>query len=272
MTTTPDLEAIKARQQATWATGDFATIAALIVPVSELLAESTDLQAGWRVLDVATGSGNTALAAARRNTEVTGLDYVPALLERGRVRAAAEALRVRWVEGDAEKLPFEDGSFDAVMSSFGCMFAPDHQQTVREMARVCRRGGRIAMANWTPEGFPGQVFRLMSRYNPPPPGLTPPVRWGTEAYLAELFKGLARPVKSQTRTFLFRYRTPRDYVRQFREQFGPVIKAFEAAGKDKEAELERELVELIRRFDRNGKPDGPVAVAGEYLEAVMERE
>src|SRR5580765_752253 len=174
----PDFTAIKQRQQATWASGDFAVVAARIVYQAEQLCETADLQAGWRVLDVATGSGNAALAAARRGCEAVGIDYVPALLERGRIRAEAEHLFVDFLEGDAEQLPFPDAAFDAVVSIYGVMFAPDHRRAASELMRVCRSGGRIALASWTPDGFIGETFRIFSRYLPPAPGLQPPVRWG----------------------------------------------------------------------------------------------
>src|SRR6478752_3658833 len=183
----PDYSAVKHRQQATWASGDFSVVASRIVYQAEQLCETADLRAGWRVLDVATGSGNAAIAAARRGCEAVGVDYVPALLERGRIRAAAEHLDVRFVEGDAEDLRFPDASFDAVLSIYGVMFAPDHARAAAELARVCRPGGRIALASWTPDGFIGETFRIFSSYLPPAPGLQPPVAWGDDRYLDTLF-------------------------------------------------------------------------------------
>src|SRR5215831_11429614 len=197
----PDFAAVKARQQATWASGDFAVVAARIVYQAEHLCETADLQAGWRVLDVATGSGNAALAAARRGCEAVGVDYVPTLLARGRIRAAAEHLSVEFLEGDAEDLPFPAGSFDAVTSIYGVMFAPHHERAAAELARVCGPGGRIALACWTPEGFIGETFRLFVRYLPPAaPGLVPPVRWGDEAYQRQLFGKTAASITSYPRT------------------------------------------------------------------------
>src|SRR3954452_9475239 len=184
----PDFAAVKRRPQTTWASGDFSVVAARIVFQAEHLCETADLHAGWTVLDVATGSGNAAVAAARRGCAAVGVDYVPALLERGRVRAAAEHLDVRFVEGDAENLPFPDASFDAVVSIYGAMFAPDHDRTAAELARVCRSGGRIALASWTPDGFIGETFRVFARYLPPAPGLRPPVLWGRRGNLAPLFR------------------------------------------------------------------------------------
>src|SRR6476469_3343881 len=192
----PDLEAIKARQQATWSTGDYHVIATQIQIVSELLIERLDVRSTERVLDVATGSGNAAIAAARRGCEVVGVDYVPALLERGRVRAEAENLDVEFREADAEDLPFREASFDAVISIYGVMFAPDHQRAAAELARVCRPGGRIVLASWTPDGFIGETFRIFSRYLPLAPGLRPPIRWGDEGYLDSLFGQVAASMTS----------------------------------------------------------------------------
>src|SRR5262245_23246728 len=196
----PDLGAIKARQQATWASGDFSFVAARIVISAEMLCEAVNLQAGWRVLVVATGSGKAAIAAARGGCTVVGADYVPALLEAGRVRAKAEHLEVEFVEGDAEKLPFPAASFDAVLSVYGAMFAPDHYRTAAELARVCRPGGVIGLASWTPDGFIGEMFRLVGRYLPPTAGLAPPVRWGDEAHLRMIFGDVIGEMKSQVRT------------------------------------------------------------------------
>jgi SAM-dependent methyltransferase len=267
---TPDLAAVKARQQATWASGDFAAIAARLVFPAELLAEAAELQAGQRVLDVATGSGNLALAAARRGAEVTGVDYVPALLERARVRAKAELLNVTFEHGDAENLPFPDASFDAVLSIYGCMFAPDHRKTASELARVCRGGGTIALACWTPDGFIGEMFRLVARHVPPAPGLTPPVRWGEEAYLREIFGGAIRSIRTRVQTAFMRYRSAEDNVAFFRTYYGPTLKTFEAAA-DKDR-LATEMADLVRKYDRNGGGKGsPVAIAADYLETVIVR-
>src|SRR5438309_892841 len=226
----PDFTAVKSRQQGTWASGDFSVVASRIVFEAEHLCETADIQAGWRVLDVATGSGNAALAAARRGCEVVGVDYVPALLERGRIRAAAEHLDVRFVEGDAEGLRFPDASFDAVISIYGVMFAPDHRRAAAELARVCRPGGRIALASWTPDGFIGETFRIFSRYLPPAPGLQPPVRWSDEAYLNSLFGDVAASMTSHRRVAVFRFRSAEENVDFFRTHYGPTLRAFEALG------------------------------------------
>lgn len=266
----PDLEAIKQRQQATWATGDFSVVAARIVFAAEQLCESADLQAGWRVLDVATGSGNAALAAARRGCITVGADYVPALLERGRERAAAERLNVEFVVGDTENLPFPDASFDAVTSIYGSMFAPNHARAAAEIARVCRPGGKIALASWTPEGYAGEMFKLFSKYAPPPAGITPPVLWGTEPHLRAIFGSALGSIKSTVRQAIFRFQSIDEMMDIFRRYFGPTIKTFSALPADRQTALSSEWAELARRFDRN-KGKGSIAVVGEYLESVIER-
>jgi SAM-dependent methyltransferase len=266
----PDFAAVKSRQQATWASGDFAVVAARIVFQAEHLCETADLQAGWDVLDVATGSGNAALAAARRGCGAVGVDYVPALLECGRVRAATEHLDVEFVEGDAENLPFADASFDAVVSIYGAMFAPDHRRAAAELARVCRPGGRIALASWTPDGFIGETFRVFSRYLPPPPGLQPPVRWGDRDYLDSLFRGTAVSITSYRRTAVFRYRSAEENVHFFRSYYGPTLRAFESLDPPRREALRDDLLDLARRYDRNGGA-GPIAITADYLETVIVR-
>ena len=215
-TPAPDFGAIKGRQRQTWASGDYHRIASLIVPVSERLCDTADLRAGERVLDVATGSGNTAIAAARRLCAVTGMDYVPALLERARSRADAEDLPVEFKEGDAEALPVEDGAYDVVLSTFGVMFAPNQEQAARELLRVCRPGGRIGLASWTPEGWIGEMFRITGRHVPPPAGLRPPTRWGTEDGLRELFGDGIAPLRATRQSFLWRFTSAQQYLDLFR--------------------------------------------------------
>jgi SAM-dependent methyltransferase len=267
--TRPDFAAIKTRQQATWASGDFAVVGARLIWPAEQLCEAADLQAGWRVLDVATGSGNAALAAARRGCDAVGVDYVPALLSRGRVRAAAELLDVDFREGDAENLPFPDHSFDAVLSIYGVMFAPDHAKAASELARVCRPGGVIALASWTPDGFIGDMLRLVSRYVPAVAGLTPPVQWGDEDHLKTIFGAAVGSIASTVRTNVFRYPSAEANVEFFRTYYGPTLKLFEAVGEEKRVQLADELAELGRRYDRNGGHGGPVAIAGDYLQTVI---
>jgi SAM-dependent methyltransferase len=266
----PDYAAVKQRQQATWASGDFSVVAARIVYQAEQLCETAELQAGWRVLDVATGSGNAALAAARRGCESVGIDYVPALLERGRLRAQAEHLAVQFLEGDAEQLPFSAASFDAVVSIYGVMFAPNHQRAAAELVRVCRPGGRIALACWSPDGFIGETFRIFSRYLPPAAGLQPPVRWGDESYQRELFGDAAASVASYPRTAVFRYRSAEENVDFFRTYYGPTLRAFDALSPERQAALNDDLTSLARRYDRN-EGSGPVAIAADYLETVITR-
>jgi SAM-dependent methyltransferase len=269
ITATPDYEAIKRRQQATWASGDFAVIGVTLQIVGESLAEAADIRAGERVLDVAAGNGNATLAAARRFAEVTSTDYVPALLARGRARAAAEGLQVSFQVADAEGLPFEDGSFDAALSTFGAMFTPDHARPAREMLRVVRPGGRIGLANWTPEGFIGQLFRVIGHYIPAPAGLKSPALWGTAAHIAELFGAQARDIRTVRRNFNFRYRSAAHWVQIFRDYYGPTHKAFaglDPAGQDA---LAKDITALLDRCNTAGADS--LVVPSEYLEVVIER-
>jgi SAM-dependent methyltransferase len=264
-----DYSAIKARQQATWASGDFARIGSTLQPVGEDLVEAVDLRAGQRVLDVAAGNGNAALAAARRGCEVIASDYVPELLEGARRRAAADGLPLATRVADAEALPFDDGAFDATLSTFGVMFAPDHATAARELLRVTRSRGKIGLACWTPDGFIGQLLALVGRYLPPPAGVRSPALWGTARHLSELFAGGAAAITTRRREFTFSYPSAEDFVDTFRLYYGPTHKAFAALDPDRRAALGREMADLARRFDR-GK-GGPLAAAGDYLEIVIER-
>jgi SAM-dependent methyltransferase len=262
----PDFEAVKQRQQQAWASGDFAVVASRIVLVAELLCETADLHAGWRVLDVATGSGNAAIAAARLGCAAVGIDYVPALLERGRQRAAAEGLEVQLLEGDAEALPFSDASFDAVTSVFGSMFAPDHAGAAAELLRVCRPGGTIALASWTPQGFIGELFRTVGAHVPPPAGVPSPMLWGTEGHLRELFGDGVDSLEVTERTFTWRFPSAEEFVTFFRRWYGPTLKAFAALEGTARDALEHDLVALARRHDRLGT--GATAIPATYTEAV----
>jgi ubiquinone/menaquinone biosynthesis C-methylase UbiE len=267
-TAAPSLAAIKARQQATWASGDFAVIGTTLQIVGELLCEAVDVRAGERVLDVAAGNGNATLAAARRFAQVTSTDYVPALLEGGRRRAAAEGLDVTFEGADAEALPYPDATFDVVLSTFGVMFAPDQNAAAGQMLRVCRPGGRIGLASWTPAGFIGQMFKVVGAHVPPPAGVRSPALWGTEAHLQELFPN----VTSMTHTrqnFAFRYRSPEHFVDVFRTFYGPVHKAFAALDPGGQASFETDLIALLRTFDRGGAAG--LVVPAEYLETVITR-
>ncbi|NNU45275.1 class I SAM-dependent methyltransferase [Ramlibacter montanisoli] len=266
----PDFAAIKTRQKAAWASGDYAVIGTTLQIVGEALCEAADLRAGQRVLDVAAGNGNATLAAARRWCEVTSTDYVPALLERGRERAAAERLHgIDFQEADVEALPFDDASFDAVLSTFGCMFAPNPPRVAAEMLRVCRPGGRIAMANWTPEGFIGQVFKMIGKHVPPPAGVTSPALWGLDSRIDELFGGAAAQVSAQKRHFHFRYRSPEHMLEIFRGYYGPILKAFAALDAQGQHALAEDFVALMKRFDI-GRDQGLV-IPSEYLEIVITR-
>jgi ubiquinone/menaquinone biosynthesis C-methylase UbiE len=265
-----DLKALKARQQAAWSSGDYAVIGTTLQIVGEELCEALDIRSGQRVLDVAAGNGNVSLAAARRGCEVAATDYVPALLERARERALAERLTMQFREADAEALPFPDCSFDVVVSTFGVMFTPDQERAAAELMRVCRPGGKIGLANWTPDGFIGQVFKAIGKYVPPAPGAKSPALWGTRARLTELFESQAASIKSAQRSFVFRYRSPEDWLDVFRTYYGPVLKTFAALAPEAQAGLERDLLELIARFNRSG--DSSIVVPSEYLEIVITRE
>jgi ubiquinone/menaquinone biosynthesis C-methylase UbiE len=268
-TTAPDLAAVKTRQQAIWASGDYSAIATLIVPVAETLCDAADLHAGSRVIDVATGSGNAAIAAARMGCEVTGVDYVPSLLDRARERARSEHVTATFTEGDAEDLPAADASYDAGISVFGTMFAPDHVTTAAEMARVVRPGGRIGLASWTPEGFLGDMFRTIGDHVAPPAGVSSPMLWGTESHLHEIFGGTVEWVAHTRRTFTFRFTSAESFVDHFVTYYGPTLKAMEALGTFAPA-LRSDLVRLARRSDRLDAA-GAIAIDGEYLESVGTR-
>lgn len=264
----PDLAAVKARQQATWASGNFSRVAAMIVLTAERLAEAADLRAGWQVLDVACGSGNAAIAAARHGTRVLGVDYVPALLEDARVRAAAEGLDVEFQLGDAEDLPVADDSFDAVLSVYGSMFAPDHRRTAAEIVRVARPGARVALASWCPDGFIGDMFRVITGHVPPPPGLVSPLAWGTPEHLADLFGDAIQEMSSTVQVQSFRAESAQAFVDFFRAWYGPTRMAFQQLPPDQQQRLNSDLVALARDRDRNAD-GGAVTIPGTYLETVI---
>ena len=263
----PDYTAIKQRQQATWAAGDYAVVGTTLQIVGERLCEAIDLRAGERVLDVAAGNGNATLAAARHFAHVTSTDYVGALLERGKERAAAERLSVTFQQADAEALPFADGSFDAALSTFGVMFTPNQEKAAAELARVVRKGGRIGLANWTPDGFIGQLFKTIGGYVPPPAGVKSPALWGTEARLAELFAG--QQVKATRQIFNFRYRSADHWLEVFKTYYGPTNRAFAALDASKQAALQADIVALLDRLNRGG--GDTLIVPSEYLEVVVTR-
>lgn len=263
----PDLAAIKQKQQATWASGDFAVVGTTLQIVGETLAEAADIRAGERVLDVAAGNGNATLAAARRFAEVTSTDYVPALLDKGRARAEAEGLAVQFQVADAEALPFADASFDAVLSTYGVMFAPDHARAAAELLRVTKPGGRIGLANWTPEGFIGRLFRVIGAHVPPPAGLQSPALWGTAAHLDRLFGAGAARIRIDKRHFAFRYRSAAHWIQVFRDFYGPTHKAFAALDAAGQARLEADIVALLDELNVGGPQ--ALVVPGEYLEVVV---
>jgi SAM-dependent methyltransferase len=263
----PDFAAIKTRQQGTWASGDYAVIGATLQIVGESLAEAVDVRAGERVLDVAAGNGNATLAAARRFAQVTSTDYVPALLDKGKARASAEGFDVAFEVADAEDLPFEDESFDVVLSTFGAMFTPDHALPAREMLRVLRDGGRIGLANWTPDGFVGRLFKIIGAYIPPPAELKSPALWGTEPHIVALFGSQAADIRCTHKLFNFRYRSSAHWIDVFRNFYGPTHKAFAALDGAKQAALAQDIGALLERLNVGGKAS--LVVPSEYLEVVI---
>jgi len=268
-TATPELVALKSRQQVAWSSGNYAVVGTTLQIVGEQLCEAMDLRAGSKVLDVAAGNGMISLAAARRWCDVTSTDYVPALLESGRARATANGLSIRFMEADAESLPFDDASFDAVVSTFGVMFAPNQAQAASEMMRVCKRGGRIGLANWTPDGFIGQVFKTLGKYLPPPAGAKSPALWGTRAALNEMFGSQASSIKAEPRFFNFRYKSAEHFLDVFKTYYGPVLKAFAALDAAAQQDLHNDLYALIVRMNKSG--DATMVVPSEYLEVVITR-
>jgi SAM-dependent methyltransferase len=263
----PDFEAMKARQHGAWSSGDYAVVGTTLQIVGEELCEALDLRSGQKVLDVAAGNGNVTLAAARRWCEVTSTDYVPALLVRGKQRADADGMNVTFKEADAEALPFADASFDVVVSTFGVMFTPNQDRAAVELARVCKRGGKIGLANWTPDGFIGHVFKTLGKYLPPPAGTKSPALWGTRARLEELFGDQATSIKAESRMFNFRYRSPDHFLDVFKTFYGPVLKAFAALDAPTRENLRNDLHALIVRMNKSG--DATMVLPSEYLEVVI---
>jgi ubiquinone/menaquinone biosynthesis C-methylase UbiE len=268
MQSTIDFGAIKTRQQAAWATGDYAVVGTTLQIVGELLCEELDLRSGSRVLDVAAGNGNATLAAARRWCDVTSTDYVPALLESGKKRAQSEGHSIQFQEADAENLPFIDGSFDVVLSTFGVQFTPNQEKAAQEMARVCRPGGKIGLACWTPESFIGQLFKMIGKYVPPAAGLKAPSAWGTRARIEEIFGATAKDIKTTKRDFAFRYRSAMHWIEVFRTYYGPMNKTFGALDTAKQSAFTKELVDLLEQGNRSH--DRTLVLPSEYLEVVIE--
>lgn len=263
----PDFPAIKAKQQATWSSGDYAVIGVTLQIVGESLAEAADIRGGERVLDVAAGNGNATLAAARRFADVTSTDYVDTLLNKGSARAAAEGLTATFRTADVEALPFEDQSFDAVLSTFGVMFTPNHGKSAEEMLRVVRSGGRIGLANWTPEGFIGRLFKVIGKHVPPPAGAKSPALWGTEPYMVQLFGGEAADIRCTRRMYNFRYKSPTHWLEIFRDYYGPILKAFAALDASGQARLEADITALLEDLNIGGRDS--LLIPGEYLEVVV---
>ena len=263
---TIDLAAIKARQRTAWSSGDYARIGTTLQIVGETLCEAVDLRSGQHALDVAAGNGNATLAAARRFADVVSTDYVGSLLDLGRERAKADRLPVTFQEADAENLPFPEASFDVVLSTFGVMFTPNQEKAASELIRVCRPGGKIGLANWTPEGFIGRLFKTIGKYIPPAPGVKSPALWGTKTHLDALF-GAKATVTAERRHFAFRYKSPEHWVELFRGYYGPVLKAFAAIDPPARTALEADLYALLGEF--NIAKDGTLVAPSEYLEVVI---
>ena len=264
-----NLDELNRLQEKTWTAGDFAKMGAELSIAGELLCDSVPLLAGDRVLDVATASGNTALAAARRRANVTAIDITTALLERAKARAAAEGLRIRFEHGDATALTFEDAAFDVVMSTFGSIFAPDPEKTAAEMARVCRPGGKIAIAVWTPEGMLGKLFRMLARYSPPQAQVDLPISWGDETVLKQRLGPYASGLQTQRRTIRFRSPSPAHWVEFMKTYFGPAVLALEHSREDARRKLTLEMMELMREHNRS--PNSTALGDSEYLEVVVTR-
>lgn len=264
---TPDYVAIKAKQNAAWTSGDYARIGSTLQITGEELAEAAALLPGAKVLDVAAGNGNATLAFARRFCDVTSTDYVDALLQASQKRANADGLHVNYQVADAEDLPFSNDQFDAVVSTFGVMFTPNQKQAASELQRVCRPGGKIAMANWTPESFIGALFKTLGKHVPPPAGLNSPAQWGTDSWLAETFGEQAREISFTRKNFNFRYASPQTFVDFFRTYYGPVHKAFLAVGDDGAGALQGEILETISSFDVS--EEGMMMVPSEYAEIIV---
>jgi ubiquinone/menaquinone biosynthesis C-methylase UbiE len=264
-----DLAVVKTRQQAAWSAGNYAVVGTTLQIVGETLCEALDLRAGSRVLDVAAGNGNATLAAARRFCDVISTDYVASLLESGRARAEAEGYAIKFQEADAENLPFPDASFDTVVSTFGVMFTPNQDQAASELVRVCKPGGRIGLANWTPESFIGQLFKTIGKYIPPAPGVKSPALWGTKARLEELFGNTAKEIRTASHDFTFRYRSPEHWIEVFRTYYGPMNKTYGALDAGKQAAFTQDVTALMERGNRSG--DGTLVLPSEYLEVVIER-
>jgi len=267
--TSVDLKAMKARQQVAWSAGDYAVVGTTLQIVGEELCEALDIRSGQRVLDVAAGNGNATLAAARRWCDVVSTDYVPRLLELGKLRADAEGLSVEFMEADAESLPFPDAAFDVVVSTFGVMFTPNQDKAAAELLRVCKTGGKIGLANWMPEGFIGQLFKTIGKYVPPPAGAKSPALWGTRTRIVEMFGAGAATITDEQRKFSFRYRSPEHFLNTFKTYYGPMLKAFASLDESGQRGLRDDVFSLIEKM--NLAHDGTMVVASDYLEIAITR-
>ena len=265
----PDLTTVKERQQKVWSSGDYGKVGVSLVVIGELLCEAVDVRSGQKVLDVATGSGNTAISAARRFCDTTGIDYVPDLIEQARERAAAEGLDVAFEVGDAENLPYPDASFDVVLSTVGVMFTPDQEKAAQELLRVCKPGGKIGLANWVPDGYVGNMLRTVGKHFPPPPGVKPPPLWGTEDRLRELLGDGVSSMETRRRTYVFRYLSADHFIEQFRSYYGPMHKAFDSLDPEEREALKSDLEELIDYW--NISDDETIILPSDYLEVVAAR-
>jgi ubiquinone/menaquinone biosynthesis C-methylase UbiE len=266
-TVASDLAALKTRQKAAWSSGDYAVVGTTLQIVGEDLCEALDLRAGQKVLDVAAGNGNVSLAAARRWCDVVSTDYVQSLLERGRARASADGLTIEFREADAEALPFADGAFDAVVSTYGVMFTPNQDQAAAELLRVCKPGGKIGLANWTPEGLVGQVFKTLGKHLPPPAGAKSPALWGTRERIMDMFGATAASIAIERRTFNFRYRSPEHFLEVMKTYYGPMLKAFAALDEARQNDLRADMLDLFARMNKAN--DGTLVAPSEYLEIVI---
>jgi ubiquinone/menaquinone biosynthesis C-methylase UbiE len=266
---TPDYEAVKVKQQSTWAAGDYAKIGSTLQITGELLCESMALKAGQSVLDVAAGNGNASLAAARRFCQVLSTDYVPSLLEQGKQRSDANGFPIKYEVADVENLPYDENQFENVVSTFGAMFAPDQKSVVSELIRVCKPGGKIGLVNWTPESFIGQLFKVIGQYISPPAGLSSPMLWGTKEFIEQNFSNAAQEINIVERDFIFNYESAEHWIDVFRTYYGPTHKVFEALNNEKQEQLRADIITLIEK--NNLANDGKMYVPSSYLEIVIKK-
>ena len=267
VTEMPNYEAIKEKQNAAWGSGNYALIGSTLQLTGEELAERMNLPAGSKVLDVAAGNGNATMAFARRWAEVTSTDYVDTLLNFGKQRAEAEGFDVKYLIADAENLQVDYGDYDAVVSTFGVMFAPNQAKAASELIRACKSGGKIGMANWTPDGFIGQLFKVIGKHVAPPKGVKSPALWGTGDWLGDHFGDSAKSIEIIEKQFKFKYPSPEFFVDFFRKYYGPVHKACLALDEQGQINLENDILAIID--DLNVAEDGTMCVPSDYLEVIV---